>query len=127
MDIQETFNAVVTFARKQKTKSQSTTGACLYRKSSYEESKESTQTCFVGAFIPDNVYSTKMESQNVTDLLYAFPFLYKVLAIDGLTKVKLIHFWSAMQNIHDITVMTLWENRFKDYATNHGLDYAPPG
>ena len=116
MNKQETFNAVVKFARKQGAKSMNDKG-CRYRSVGYNGKQ---LCCFVGAFIPDNLYFDSSEGDSVS---YLSESIKKKLRIDGLTKVENGVFWLHMQSIHDDFDPSKWGAQFSKYAYMNDLVY----
>lgn len=112
---QETFNQVVKFALKQNDKSIEF-GTCLYR------GPDNTR-CFVGAFIPEDLYDKSMEGKDAEDLINQFPELYNHLSIYQLELYEAIEFWGRMQGIHDDYEISGWSTQFEKYATEYKLQY----
>lgn len=114
MDLQETFDQVVSFAFKQNAKSEDTNNdMCMYRDGN-------GNSCFVGAFIPDKEYSEQMEGKDVEGLLQLYSCI-KYLKIDGMNKYQSKIFWQKMQDIHDDSDITDWPLAFNVFAHENNL------
>jgi len=128
MNHQQTFNGVVDFAYKQNSKSiASNNRSCFYRENHQEVSTKTHigRMCFIGAFIPDNLYYDGMENKDAEDLFNSIPTLFdNHFAISDLSEEKAIKFWMDMQQIHDKQDVNDWERAFRTYANEQGLTYA---
>ena len=97
MNKQEVFNQLAQhlFQQNERSMTLSEGGAliCAYRTKDAEPLK-----CAVGKFIPDALYSRKMENVSANGVLFEqFPELIEPLTIEDAHRV----FWSVAQSVHD--------------------------
>ena len=116
MNTQQAFDIMVAHLRQQKRPSRSDSSGCLYR-------GPDGLKCAVGALIPDELYSERMENQNLYNLMREkgkFPGLSELFAdVD-------IQVLSDFQDTHDFNEPARWEQRFKLCAEEFGLNYTAP-
>ena len=130
MNQQHTFDRVTAFAHKQNSKSIAVNQrSCFYREDHTELDVDihKGRMCFVGAFIPDNVYAVTMESKDAETLFTSAPSLFNDhFTIDDLNDDQAVEFWMDMQQIHDERDVDEWKSAFMSYASDKGLDYVAP-
>jgi hypothetical protein len=111
---QEIFDRVVSHLRKQGKQSKDIVGRCSYRNGS-------GLMCAAGCLIPDDVYDPDFEGWG----------LYKhssvVAWFDDRFGPNMTNFIYELQVIHDGYGPLKWEQKFKELASVHGLEYTPPG
>lgn len=108
--LQETFDAVVAHARRQKCKSIGLDGGCEYR-------APNGRQCFVGALIPDEMYSPHMERKEATATEVCV--VLNKLGHD-------VGFARRLQQVHDMLPPDEWEQEFRLVAFEFQLRYTPP-
>lgn len=111
---QETFNKVVAFARKQNKRCQELDGSCRYRGSNGER-------CFVGALIPDDLYSSDMEGATAKDIIADYKGVGVALLPSDIDREDGIDFFTSMQAIHDQSSASEWEDHFVEFAARNNL------
>lgn len=103
---QSHFDKIVSHALNMKKKAVSGR-RCFYR-------TEDGHRCFIGALIPDEVYTEDMEFLRPSDALSKAG-----IAIDkGLA--------SEIQSVHDEYLMDRWEDELKEIARRHGFIFNKP-
>lgn len=117
MTEQETFDIVVNHLRQQGCKSQeekldplSDLPRCMYR-------GPNGTKCAAGILIPDEDYRVEMEGWFVAN--------YRIKAVlekYGHSEILV----ARLQHIHDNFAVCEWENKFKDLAKLHQLEYHEP-
>ncbi len=107
---QEVFNDVVNHARKQGCKSKGI--ICAYRGNNGTK-------CFIGIFIPDNLYSCVMEGDNVFELESYYPEIFEIFEKD-----VDMGFLNDIQGIHDMASVDEWESHFEVLALRNNLIYS---
>jgi hypothetical protein len=111
---QEIFDTVVTHLRKQGCKSEDENG-CLYR-------TPDGLSCAVGALIPSQAYSPAMEDRSLQKLLDS-----ELLPLDLQNEfMKHRALLSYLQDLHDVSPVSLWEVKLSKTATRFNLRYSSP-
>jgi len=114
MNTQEAFDKTVKFAFKQNKKCVDYNENCLYR-------GEEGSMCFVGSFIPDDIYDTEMEETSASGLIEDYPEVAMVLSLKGMDEAETGIFWNYIQRIHDSEKAVEWDVHFKSFADHYGL------
>lgn len=119
MNAQEIFDAVLQHARRQKVPAENADRVCQYR-------APDGKRCFIGALIPDELYTPKIEGLEIHDVLRRFPRIREFFGIDEqqMTTLTLL---SRLQRIHDDRDPEDWEIELKWLANDLSLQYQPPG
>jgi hypothetical protein len=118
MNNQEAFDIMVQHLRNQGKQSRLVNSTiCAYRTSDGLK-------CAVGALIPDEMYSNKMEMIGIYNLVVNSNDFSELGELFTNINLELL---SEMQNIHDSIVRPdRWERRFRLLAKKYGLKYTPP-
>lgn len=85
---------------------------CLYRASNGNK-------CFIGALIPDELYSEQMEGCGVNELMVRFPELKKMFNIKDESALE------DLQLIHD-SHFDDREEKLENFAATYGINYTEP-
>ena len=109
MNKQEVFNTVKKHLLTQNAKSMNEVGDCAYR-------GLHKRKCAIGIFIPDNLYTYKLEMTTV-NFVWALIFPYEILSMyDRL-------FLHSLRNVHDECEVDDWERELKVVAEKWNLKY----
>jgi|SRR5580698_1102592 hypothetical protein len=111
---QEIFDTVVAHLRKQGCRSEDENG-CLYR-------TPDGLSCAVGALIPSQAYSPAMENKSLQKLLDS-----ELLPLDLQNEfMKHRALLSYLQDLHDVSPVSLWEVELSKTAARFNLGYTAP-
>lgn len=118
MTNQELFDRVVIHARAQKRKAEVEIdcGGGLTKKSCRYRTPDGRK-CFIGALIPDEKYSQKLENHTVA--------LQDVRNAAGITSEQVV-LAENLQMLHDSEGILNWERGFRNIAKTYNLTYTPP-
>lgn len=113
MDKQEIFDAVRKYANTMNEKSLDEDGTCVYR-------SDNGNSCFIGAFIPDNLYDPEMEGHAILGL-GIYKGVIESLGIPKYDNDNIFKLWADLQDVHDDWDIFTWEDGFKEVAEKHNL------
>ena len=133
MTNQEMFDKIVTHARKQRCKAFLPSGpndttfminisGCAYRA---DLTPECPTRCFLGALIPDELYSKDIEGYGLPDNILSRSSSGKLPDImDAIgVKVESYPFLIELQTVHDTVDIEEWESKFAALAYKYYLTY----
>ena len=117
--LQETFDIVVTHARKQNKKAADSNGKCKYR----YQTCNITLMCFAGCLVPDTAYHSSWEGAAVVDAFNQPTNPGRCIQHYGYD----LMFVRRLQKIHDNYSVKNWEEEFQKLALQYQLQYVPVG
>lgn len=77
-------------------------------------------SCFLGAFIPDEKYKYDLEGQGASYIINSDQ-LSQYFDIDGFPVAAKINFWRTLQSIHDDYAVKAWPDEFAQLARDFDL------
>lgn len=123
MSLQNLFDDIVTHARSQRKQSNADNNSgfigCAYR-------GPKGLKCFIGALIPDELYSADFEETDFDGPLAMSPQLQVYFVEKYKMDLEDIrNYGMELQRIHDETSVELWDGEFDGFAKEYKLDYVP--
>jgi hypothetical protein len=109
IELQTTYNEIVSGLRKQNAKSVGENGCCMFR-------GLNNTKCAIGMILPDELYNPLFDNPKSDLTVWSLDIIKR-------HNEKLL---SALMIVHDQKLIKDWEQQFEGVAVRFGLVYTPP-
>ena len=110
MNRQQIYDTAARHLLTQNKKALNVAGSCRYH-------SDDGYKCAIGCLIPDELYRTEMEGEDIEGLLIIEPKLEPILLNDG----NNLDFLEELQIIHDCIFPEKWEKELRKFAKRYNL------